>query len=266
VHLRPPPRGRALKCRTSRRAARGRARSLKRFVAVARDLAHGALADARRRCAGIGRSRRRPMATSWYIRFTRFMTAHVVHKQEQVNSCGIACILMINFKMKKGLMFAGMAAGAQMSTVPVVGGYLGKTLTKAAVDYAVKTEPEVYRIYGDVVGTVYDGTSYTNGLKHPEVLNRLGLGNWECVNVGEGGMADAVKAAVAGGAPCIVHVKWDAGGAHFVCVDETAGSGAAAYAMMNDPGDGDVHPTQMTAGGTTRFKTGRMSGWIVRRK
>ena len=205
------------------------------------------------------------MASSWHPRFTRFMTAHMVRKQEMVNSCGIACILMINFKMKKGLMLAGMAAGAQVSVVPMIGSYLGPTLAKSAFDYAVKSEPEVYKIYGDVVGTVYDGTSYTNGLKHPEVLRRLGLGNWECVNVGEGGMADAVKAAVAGGAPCIVHVVWDGGGAHFVCVDDTAGSGNN-YAMMNDPGDGDVHPTLLKAGGTTRFKTGKMSGWIIRRK
>lgn len=206
------------------------------------------------------------MALSWYPRFTRFMTAHLVRKQEQVNSCGIACILMINFKMKKGLMFAGMAAGAQVSVVPVIGGYLGSTLAKASLDYAVKTEPEVYKIYGDVVGTVYDGTAYTNGLKHPEVLRRLGLGNWECVNVGEGGMAEAVTAAVSNGAPCIVHVVWDGGGAHFVCVDETADSGGKTYAMMNDPGDADVHPTAMAAGGTVRFKTGKMSGWIIRRK
>jgi hypothetical protein len=206
------------------------------------------------------------MASSWHIRFTRFMTAHVVRQQEQVNSCGIACILMVNFKMKKGLMFAGMAAGAQVSTVPVVGSYLGKTLTEAAVGYAVKTEPQVYKIYGDVVGTVYDGTSYTNGLKHPEVLNRLGLGNWECVSVGEAGMAGAVKAAVAAGAPCIVHVAWDAGGAHFVCVDETAGPGGTTYAMMNDPGDGDVHPTALSGSGATRFKSGKMTGWIIRRK
>ncbi len=203
---------------------------------------------------------------SWYVRFTRFASAHIVHKQEQVNSCGIACILMLNFKMKKGLMFSGMAAGASLQTVPVVGGYLGATLAKASLDFAVKSEPEVYKIYGDVVGTVYDGTSYTNGLKHPEVLKRLWLGNWECVDVGEAGMAAAIKAAVGGGAPCIVHVVWDAGGAHFVCVDETTDFFGTSYAMVNDPGDGDVHATVLNTGATTRFKSGKMSGWIVRRK
>lgn len=206
------------------------------------------------------------MARSWYPRFTRFMTAHMVRQQEQVNSCGIACILMINFKMKKGLMFAGMAAGAQVSVVPVVGKHIGGTLAKAAFDYAVKTEPEVYKIYGDVAGTVYDGTAYTNGMKHPEVLRRLGLGNWECVFVGENAMADAIKSAVSNGAPCIVHVVWDSEGAHFVCVDETAGVPGLAYAMVNDPGDADVHPTLLNTGGATRFKSGKMSGWIVRRK
>lgn len=205
------------------------------------------------------------MARTWFIRFTRFASAHVVHKQEQVNSCGIACILMINFKMKKGLMFAGLAASASVSTVPVIGGHLGGTLSRAAINYAVQTEPRVYQIYGDVAGTVYDGTSYTNGLSHPEVLRRLGLGNWECVNVGQAGMAAAIHAAVSSGAPCIVHVVWDSGGAHFVCVDETTGFLGTRYAMVNDPGDGDVHVTSLTSGGATRFKTGTMSGWIVRR-
>lgn len=202
---------------------------------------------------------------AWFIRFTRFLTAHVVHKQENVNSCGIACILMANFKMKKGLMFAGMSAGAQASVVPIVGKYIGPTLAKSAIDYAVKSEPEVYKIYGQVIGSTYDGTSYTDAKKHPEVLAKLGLGAWECHWAGEAGMGAAIKGAVAAGAPCIAHIMWDGGGAHFVLVDETSDFGGKSYAMINDPGDGDVHPTELSAG-TTRFKTGKMSGWIVRRK
>jgi len=204
------------------------------------------------------------MASSWHIRFTRFMTAHLVRKQEGANACGMACLLMINFKIKKGLMFAGMAAGTEVTTVPVVGSYLGETLAKAAVDYAVKTEPEVYKMYGDEVGTAYDGTTYSQSKYYPAVLRRLGLGNWEAIDVGESKVAAAVQAAVKGGAPCIVRVDWDSGGAHFVCIDETADGGR--YAMVNDPADGDVHPTPLTTGGTTRFKSGKMAGKIVRRK
>ncbi|MDB5315048.1 MAG: hypothetical protein JWO26_3784 [Rhodospirillales bacterium] len=81
--------------------------------------------------------------SNWFVRLTRFATEHIVHKKEQENSCGIACILMLNFKMKKGLMFSGMAAGASLQTVPVVGSDLGATLAEASVDFAVKSESEV---------------------------------------------------------------------------------------------------------------------------
>ena len=206
------------------------------------------------------------MLGSWHIRFTRFMTGHVVRKQEQVNSCGIACVLMVNFKIKKGLMFAGISAGGTIQAVPVVGSYLGSTLSSAAIDYAIKTEPEIYKVYGDVVGTVYDGTTYTNGLQHPEVLRRIGLGNWECVNLGENGVAGGIVRATDKGAPCILHIAWDGGGAHFVVVDETVRAQGRRWCMINDPGDGDVHPTRLTVGSRLRFQTGKATGWIIRRK
>jgi hypothetical protein len=203
---------------------------------------------------------------SWHIRFTNYATVHVTHKQEKVNSCGIACILMINFKMKKGLMATGVAAGAALNVVPVVGGYLAVQMSRQAVDYAVKTEPLVYKVYSDVVGSPYDGTAYTDGMKHPEVLKRLGCGNWETVFVGETGMGAAIQAAVAAGAPCIAHVVWQAGGAHFVVIDECVGSGTAV-GMVNDPGDGEVHPTLLSPNAKVNYRgLGFMSGWIVRRK
>ena len=202
---------------------------------------------------------------SWHIRLTRFATAHLVKKQDKVNSCGIACILMVNFKLKKGLMASGMAAGAALSAVPLPGAsYVGLTLSQQAVHLAVKSEPEVYKVYGDIVGTAYDGNSYTDALNHPAVLAKLGLGAWECFWAGPTGIAAAIKATVAAGAPCIVHVAWTAGGAHFVCVDDVV----AGYALVNDPGDGDVVVTAMTDGAAVSYagNTGAFTGWIVRRK
>jgi hypothetical protein len=207
------------------------------------------------------------MPGSWYPRFTRFMTAHVVHQQEQVNSCGIACILRVNFKMKKGLMFAGLAAGSAVSVVPVPGTSLvGITLSRAAIGMAVKTEPQVYKIYGDVIGTVYDGTSYTDAKQHPDVLNRLGLGNWECFWAGPDGIAQAIQAQVKAGAPCIVHVQWKSGGGHFVCIDEVHAPFGTPYACVNDPGNGEVVETELSGSPISyRNNTGTFSGWIVRR-
>ncbi|WP_421993665.1 hypothetical protein [Roseococcus sp.] len=204
---------------------------------------------------------------SWHISLTRFASAHIVKKQDAVNSCGIACILMVNFKIKKGLMFAGLSAGASVSAVPVPGAsFVGGTLSKAAVDMAVKTEPTVYKIYSDVVGTVYDGTSYTNGQSHPEVLKRLGLGNWECFWAGTEGISAAIKAQAKAGVPCIVHVKWKAGGAHFVCVDDVYSPFGSPYACVNDPADGEVVVTEL-GGGPVGYldNKGTFSGWIVRR-
>lgn len=201
---------------------------------------------------------------SWHIRLTRFASAHLVKQQEKVNSCGIACILMINFKLKKGLMAAGMAAGSAVSVIPIPGAsYVGLTLSKGAVDMALRSEPEVYKVYGGVVGTAYDGNSYTDALKHPAVLAKLGLGRWECAWVGPGGMSAAVKAAVAAGAPCIAHVVWGSGGAHFVCIDDVYGSSAC----VNDPSDGDVIVTAMGDGSVIQYRdnSGTFSGWIVRR-
>ncbi len=206
---------------------------------------------------------------TWHLQFTRFASAHMVRQQEAVNSCGIACILMINFKMKKALLASRLAAGAAVSAVPIPGAsYLGATMAQQAKDWALQTEPEVYKIYGDVVGTTYDGTSYTRATKHPPVLNKLGLGLWSADWVGASAMGLAIKEAIAGGAPCIVHVTWAAGGAHFVCIDDVFTSpGGTEYAAVNDPSDGEVNLTQITDGATISYlnNTGSFSGWIVKR-
>ncbi|MCC7429127.1 MAG: hypothetical protein IT557_19725 [Alphaproteobacteria bacterium] len=197
---------------------------------------------------------------SWFIRFTRFASAHMVYAQEQENSCGMACMMMVNFKMKKGLMFAGMAAGSAMQAVPVLGSYVGPTLTRAAIDYAVKTEPEVYKAYTKVTGSPYDGTAYSDCSFFPQVLADLGCGEWETVWMGQNGMGKGIKDAVKNGAPCIGLVAWDGGGAHFVVVDETH----LGYGCVNDPWDGQVHITRLNEGGAVRYNAGKpVIGWSI---
>lgn len=204
---------------------------------------------------------------SWRISLTRFASAHIVKKQDAPNSCGIACILMANFKIKKGLMFAGLSAGSAVAAVPVPGaGYVGHTLSQAAIQMALKTESQVYKIYGEVVGTTYDGTSYTDAKKHPAVLKRLGLGNWECFWAGPEAISAAIQAQAKAGVPCIVHVKWKAGGAHFVCIDEVHSPFGTPYACVNDPASGEVVVTELGAGPVGYLdNAGTFSGWIVRR-
>jgi hypothetical protein len=224
---------------------------------------------------------------SWFLRLTRFGSAHAVYAQEKENSCGPSCILMTNFKLKKGLMFAGMAAAAEMEVVPVIGSYLGGTLSQAAIDYAVKTEPMVYKVYAKHAGLAsYDGTAYSSCKYFPAVLDELGLGQWEAFWAGEAGVAQAAIDAVNKGAPVIVLIAWQGGGAHFICIDSIYEYFGNTYATVCDPGDGEVHVVTLTGGSKFTYvagdepisistgehftypagQTGTANGWIVRRK
>jgi len=218
---------------------------------------------------------------SWFIRVSRYLSVHMIYAQEMPNSCGMASIMMVNFKQKRDTMMTGLAAGAQLNNLPLVGPAAGQALMKAAIDYAVKSEPEVYKEYTKVTGSPYDGSGYSDCLFFPKVLKNLGLGEWEAVYVGPTGFSAAAKAATAK-APIICQVRW-ANGAHFVVIDEYHfGDG-----MVNDPGDGELHVTSMTDGNAVTYtpseplfsfslggkrgsygpgQTGTFSGWIVRKK
>jgi hypothetical protein len=192
---------------------------------------------------------------SWFVRLSRFASVHMVRSQDKDMSCGMASIVMINFKIKKGLMFAGMAAGAQLSASGVPGGsYVGQTLSKAAFDYAVKSEQEVYKIYEKVAGGPhdFDTTGATPSL-YPKVLADLGLGQWERVNVGEAGAAQAIIDATADGTPCMVGVSWDGGGGHAVVCDETHDFFGNKYLCICDPWNGELYVVSCTPGQTVRY-------------
>jgi hypothetical protein len=225
---------------------------------------------------------------SWYIRFTRYASAHMVYAQEKQNSCGIASMMMVNFKIKKAAMMGGFAAAAAVSSVPLIGKTVGASMAQAALDYAVKSEPYVYAEYTKVTGSPYDGSTFTDCLNHPAVLRNLGCGEWEAHWAGPAGMAKACKDAVDKGAPCIVRVEWPNGDGHFVVVDERHGSNI----IVCDPWDGEVRIVKATDGAQVDYDAGAyvwsfsvggkryggtdspykktdkgyFSGWIVRRK
>ncbi len=218
---------------------------------------------------------------SWYIRVTRFLSVHMVYAQEAPNSCGMASILMINFKQKKGTMLAGLAAAGAVSTLPIVGEAVASPIASAAIDYAVASEPEVYKAYTRVTGTPYDGSQYSFAEHFPQVLSDLGLGAWELVDAGETRFAEAATAATKK-APIIAHVTWPGGG-HFVVIDEFH----AGSACIADPWDGELHVATLpknqksvyypgdpvisfSIGGTRHsYSAGTVrtfSGWMVRKK
>jgi len=167
----------------------------------------------------------------------------------------MASIVMVNFKVKKGYMFAGMAAGASLSISPLpLGSYIGPTLSRAAIDYAIKSEQEVYKRYEKAKGGAHDFN--TTGAKPsllPQVLQDLGLGQWECVNVGEAGLAQAVIDATDGGTPVILACVWDAGGGHALVVDETHSFFGSKYMCVCDPWDGELRIVSCTPGSTVTY-------------
>lgn len=192
---------------------------------------------------------------SWFVRLTRFGSVHMVRSQDQSNSCAMASVIMINFKIKKGLMFAGMAAGASLQVSGFPGGsYIGQTLSRAALDYAVKSEAEVAKLYEKVKGASHDFEN--NGARPsflPPIMSDLGLGQWETVDVGEAGLAQAVIDATKDGTPVLLACVWDAGGGHALIVDQVHTFMGKTYFCVCDPWDGEVRIITATTGSTVRY-------------
>jgi hypothetical protein len=209
----------------------------------------------------------------WFTRFTRFGDAHIVFSQEGDNACGIACTMMCVFKINK------FRPGAQAS-------------------YA---EQQIYTRYAAASHGPYNGTAYTYTNHLATTLNGLSCGTWEQANVGQNGVSQAIIDScgtdyVGAGPlvnalhrnwPIIVLVGWNAGGAHFVCVDTVNNIAGSTWASVCDPWDGDVHITSFEAGQPFVYEGARQplswslgpgpehqygspsdgtaSGWIVRR-
>jgi hypothetical protein len=198
---------------------------------------------------------------SWFVRLTRFGSTHLVRGQEAPASCGINCVMMAVCRMNKWKLIAD----------------------------GNNVEQLVYPKYD----ASYVGTSYTYTGKLAALLNKLGIGEWESVNVGEAGVAQALIDSAAflqlSSVPVIVHVEWNNHNGHFVLVDYTYNVFGAQYATVCDPWDSHVHVTRLTKGGTTQYDVdsdsvvgwsldrptntygttinqGKFSGWIVRCK
>jgi hypothetical protein len=223
---------------------------------------------------------------SWFLRIDRFGSGHLVKSQEQDFSCLMASMAMVNFKIKKGYMFAGLAASAAVSVVPIAGAQIAQSLSRDAIDYAVKSEAEVRALYERVSGAPHDFNTTGAGNFDVQMLNDLGLGRWEAVNVGAAGFAQAAIDATAKGAPVFGFIDWDGGNSHAVVIDETHGFFGTTYLCVCDPWDGELRLIKANSGGATRYdgnykpisltfggdrrqypagNQGQFSGWITRR-
>ena len=183
---------------------------------------------------------------TWFTRFTRFGDVHMVYSQEAVNSCGIACVRMVIFKVNKIK--------------------LGATV--------FKTERSLDQSYGKVIKAPYDGTAYSDATKLPLVLRQFTGNAWKAEYLGPAGVSkmlidqvgvNPLPTSAAGQvmsivcSPVIVLVGWStSAGAHFVVIDTIHRLDGQYYASVCDPWDGDVHVTPF-APNTPFFYAPRLS-------
>lgn len=225
---------------------------------------------------------------SWFARIDRFASAHLVRSQDGNFGCGISSICMVNFKMKKSRLAAGLAASAAVSAVPIVGSFVGSTLAGASIDDAVRSEEEVRQVYRRVSGHDVDlNASGAAWNQYIPVLAALGLGNWVAENTGATGFVQSVVNATAGGAPVIVVVNYAGGAEHAMVIDETHAWNNGHYLCICDPWDGElrllwgaagaaapsydasIQPISVTFWGdrrsSARSTPGTFNPWIVKR-
>ncbi|MDR3374406.1 MAG: hypothetical protein P4L98_11820 [Ancalomicrobiaceae bacterium] len=218
----------------------------------------------------------------WHIRLSSGGGVHAVYSQQADNSCGIACIIMINFKLKKWQL--GMAAAASVA----LGAWSNPIMDKV-MHSAVKSEQEVYAAYAKLTGKAYDGSQYTDMGVLVDVLNELGIGRWSLEHVTNARLASRLMLGTRGpsAAPLMVHVKWrDNGGGHFVVCDEVDFEGTSLVADFCDPFDATVKTLAVSPGAGVTYdtktgpdpfsfvaphydysagKTGDLTGWVAYR-
>ena len=172
----------------------------------------------------------------WFTRVDRFGDAHLCFSQEQSDSCGLACVKMILFKVNK--LRPGHAA--------------------------LSTETWIEQIYKK-----YDPTAVNVGTEGIDLscmvgaLNELRIGTWKYASPPNNDIAgliiDKLKPEIVGGGiynnvgkryPIIMGVHWGGGGGHAVLVDTINKFPMvdAWWASVCDPGDGDVHITRLKQG------------------
>ncbi len=204
----------------------------------------------------------------------------MVYSQRDDNSCGIACVIMVNFKLKKwqlaGAAAVGMAAPG-----------LGPMASRFAVNSALKSEDEVDAAYARVTGKPYNGHEYTFATKLKNVLNELNIGTWKAEAVNQTALADKIATVSpdCGGAPAILLVNWRAGGGHFVVCDLFRKNSDGMVADVCDPWDGAVRTIALVSGQPVTYlaqpesgidfgqshrnygsgNSGSMNGWIIYR-
>jgi len=181
---------------------------------------------------------------AWFLRLTEF-GPEAVYGQMGSNACGIACVMMINFKMKK----------------------LKALLGQTSIADAVKSEQDVYKAYSKVIGSPYDGTKDSNADKLPYILNELDLGTWQAGWVGTTDVGSRVATLMGGKSdpPIILLVNWGMdmkGGGHFVVCDAVVKSAQSTKAVLCDPWDASARGVTLQANQNLIYQPAQIPGQV----
>jgi hypothetical protein len=172
------------------------------------------------------------------------------YAQEATDSCGIACAIMANFKLKSGSLGTGDFA---KTLFPSYGAQIGKLLGSSSGGPTTTAEQQVYKL----VSSTYDGTAGTTGSQVAALLNALSIGTWTATDPAPSNkIAGQVVASFKAGWPIIIGNSWYKGpthlqkakGGHWVLVDAVNTFGGQLYASVCDPITGNVHVTPFTVG------------------
>ena len=185
---------------------------------------------------------------AWFTRIDRFGDTHLCFSQEETDSCGLACVKMILFKINK------LRPGHT----------------------AIATEQWIEQIYKK-----YDPTAVHVGSEGIDLncmvgaLNELKIGTWKYASppnqdipelliskltpdvVGLGPINTILR-----GYPILMGVHWGGGGGHAVLLDTINKFPFANswWGSVCDPGDGDVHITPLEKGKQLTYK-GQRTKW-----
>lgn len=191
-----------------------------------------------------------PYFGSWFLRVDRFMDVHLVAAQGKNESCGLASIKMVYFKVRK------LSPGAS----------------------SLATEQQIEAIYKQKAGEAshdFDAVGSSPRVM-VDVLNSMSLGNWaidvppvtdvgdrikKYVGVDQFGLGFTGINAAVRGYPVILACYWHGGGGHAIVVDTVTNVPfMGTYATICDPWDGNIHFEKIVDGQPFTYNPQIVSG------
>jgi hypothetical protein len=204
----------------------------------------------------------------WFTR-TTLLGTRLVYGQKADQSCGIACVMMVNYMLKRWELARNRDR-------------VGLEIRHAADD-AFRSEADVYAAYAKVSGQPYNGSKPTFTDMLVAILNELNIGHWQQIPLSSARVADRIIDSCMGQSPVpmILHVNWQTiRGAHFVVCDAAGPIRREMCADFCDPWDAAVHTLRITRGQPISYSaaqemptgaphhydqamTGAMDGWVI---